>query len=113
MVSGGNEFSPNSSTYLDRLYINDGKGDFKFSRDLIPELYKSGSVVRPSDFDNDGDMDLFIGSRMIPWNYPEPASSYLLENINGKFYQYNDTNDENILRSRSKVHSTRDGSFRW
>ncbi|MFL2638704.1 MAG: VCBS repeat-containing protein [Flavobacteriaceae bacterium] len=93
VVSGGNEFSPNSSTYLDRLYINDGKGVFKFSRDLIPELYKSGSVVRPSDFDNDGDMDLFIGSRMIPWNYPEPASSYLLENINGKFYQYNDTND--------------------
>ena len=41
--------------------------------------------MKPFDFDNDGDLDLFIGSRMIPWNYPEPASSYILINENGKF----------------------------
>ena len=92
VVSGGNEFAPNSSTYQDRLYINDGNGVFKFNRDLLPNIYESGSVVRPTDYDNDGDMDLFIGSRMIPWNYPEPASSYMLENINGKFYLYEDIN---------------------
>ena len=78
VVSGGNEFSPNSSTYLDRLYTNDGNGNFDFRRDLLPNIYESGSVVRPYDFDNDGDLDLFIGSRMIPWNYPEPATSYML-----------------------------------
>ena len=93
VVSGGNEFSPNSSTYLDRIYINDGKGNFEFKRNLLPDVYESGSVVRPYDFDNDGDLDLFIGSRMIPWNYPEPATSYLLVNNNGTFEKYNDVNN--------------------
>ena len=88
VVSGGNEFRPNSSTYLDRLYINDGVGNFKFNRDLLPSNYESGSVVKPFDFDADGDLDLFIGTRMKPWNYPEPASSYLLVNKNGKFSNY-------------------------
>ena len=90
VVSGGNEFMPNSSTYLDRLYINDGLGNFDFRRDLLPSNYKSGSVVKPHDFDNDGDLDLFIGSRMKPWNYPEPASSYVLINDNGNFINYDD-----------------------
>jgi len=93
VVSGGNEFAPNSSTYLDRLYINDGNGKFEFKRELLPSMYKSGSVVKPNDFDNDGDLDLFIGSRMIPWNYPEAASSYVLLNHNGKFSLYNDVNN--------------------
>ena len=93
VVSGGNEFSPNSSTYLDRLYVNDCKGNFEFKRNLLPNIFESGSVVRPYDFDNDGDLDLFIGSRMIPWNYPEPATSYLLINNNGKYIKYNDINN--------------------
>ena len=92
VVSGGNEFMPNSSTYLDRLYINDGLGNFDFRRDLLPSNYKSGSVVKPHDFDNDGDLDLFIGSRMKPWNYPEPASSFVLINDNGNFINYYDKN---------------------
>ena len=92
VVSGGNEFMPNSSTYLDRLYINDGLGNFDFRRDLLPSNYKSGSVVKPHDFDNDGDLDLFIGSRMKPWNYPEPASSFVLINDNGNFINYDDKN---------------------
>ena len=93
VVSGGNEFAPNSSTYLDRLYVNDGKGNFNFNRALLPNIFESGSTVKPYDFDNDGDLDLFIGSRMIPWHYPEPASSYILVNDNGKFVKYIDKSE--------------------
>ena len=47
VVTGGNEFAPNSSAYLDRLYINDGNGNFKFERAFLPEIYESGATVKP------------------------------------------------------------------
>ena len=90
-MSGGNEFKPQSQIYLDRLYINDGLGNFDFKKDLLPNIFESGSVVSPADYDGDGDIDLFIGSRIKPWNYPEPGSSYFLINNNGKF-QIDDVN---------------------
>jgi hypothetical protein len=79
VVSGGNEFSGNSIQNSPRLYINDGKGNFSASTNL-PEIYLTGSVVAEGDFDQDGDLDLFIGARTIPWQYGVKASSYLLEN---------------------------------
>ncbi len=85
VVSGGNETKLNNKAYQDRLYINDGSGNFTKGEGLIPEFKMSGSKVRPADFDKDGDLDLFIAGRHIPWAYPEPASSVLLVNNNGKF----------------------------
>lgn len=85
VVSGGNEFPPASSRLQDRLYLNAGDGRLIRMDDLLPPIHSSGSVVRPADFDNDGDLDLFIGGRFIPGNYPIAARSYLLRNENGKF----------------------------
>ena len=84
-VSGGNEFNPDSDSYYDRLYLNDGAGKFSLAEGAVPEAKISGSGVFPQDFDNDGDLDLLITGRHVPWSYPEPASSMLLENEGGKF----------------------------
>ena len=81
IANGGNEFLPNSKELQDRLYINDGKGNFVKSEGAIPTLTISSSRVKSHDFDKDGDLDLFVGGRLVPGNYPSPATSYILENI--------------------------------
>ena len=85
VVSGGNEFLKDSDRYQDRLYINDGKGQFTKGEGLLPELHISGSKVYPEDIDQDGDLDLFVAGRQTSWSYPEPTSSALLLNDGGKF----------------------------
>ena len=83
VVSGGNEYPSNDVHYADRLYLNDGAGNF--SKAAILQLNRnSGSIVKASDYDNDGDMDLFIGGRHTPHQYPLPANSMLLKNENGQ-----------------------------
>lgn len=84
VVSGGNEFENNSKNYLDRVYLNDGNGKFTKSSKSINNIVTSGSVVVPADFDNDGDLDVFVGGRHNPRNYPTPTSSKILVNENGK-----------------------------
>ena len=85
VVSGGNEFPAEAKYYWDRLYLNDGSGDFLKSSGHLPDLRNAGAQVRPCDFDQDGDLDLLIVNRHIPWAYPEPASSTLLQNDGGIF----------------------------
>ncbi|WP_242156223.1 VCBS repeat-containing protein [Aestuariivivens sediminis] len=85
VVSGGNEFPANALSYADRLYEN-RSGRFVKRMDLLPEhLNYSGSRIRTADFDKDGDLDIFVGGRHIPHDYPAPASSYILRNDKGIF----------------------------
>lgn len=81
VVSGGNESAGNSSLLLDRLYINDGNGNFIKAE--LPAIYQNKSVAVPADFDQDGDMDLFVGGRVVAGRYGDIPESYLLLN-NGK-----------------------------
>jgi hypothetical protein len=79
VISGGNEYSGKSAYRKPRLYVNDGKGSFSKSTGM-PEIFLTGSCVAVSDIDNDGDQDMFIGGRSIPWRYGIPADSYILVN---------------------------------
>ncbi|TXF89900.1 RNA-binding protein [Neolewinella aurantiaca] len=86
LASGGSELSLTNDDYLDRLLINDGTGKFSHAASALPAVKNSSSCVRAADVDHDGDLDLFIGGRLIPARYPEPADSYLLLNDgSGKF----------------------------
>ncbi len=80
IASGGYEMISNTSAYTDRLYVNDGKGNFRPDSAAIPENFTSKSCVRAADFDRDGDLDLFIAGRVEPWNYPKPVSSFIYRN---------------------------------
>jgi hypothetical protein len=86
VVSGGYEFIPEDDALRDRLYLNNGKGKFERSVDALPGIRASKSCVRPCDLDQDGDLDLFVGGRLIPGRYPETPASYIFTNDGkGKF----------------------------
>jgi hypothetical protein len=94
VVSGSVE-SPDTTPYQDRLYTNDGSGNFTLDVKALPHLRGSGSCVRAADFDGDGDLDLFVGGRVVPLKYPTPPESYILRNDNGVFTDV--TNEMNPL----------------
>ncbi|WP_292889190.1 VCBS repeat-containing protein [Nonlabens sp.] len=85
VASGGSEFNIGNPLLKDRLYINDGQGDFSKNEQALPAIAQSTQTVKISDIDNDGDLDLFVGTRMIPGKYSFPATSYFLINDNGVF----------------------------
>ncbi|WP_421831017.1 VCBS repeat-containing protein [Larkinella sp.] len=88
VVSGSNEFEAEAGELLDRLYLNDGKGGF-VRDDRLPNLKASGSCVAAADYDRDGDIDLFVGTRLIPGKYGFNPASYLLTNDGtGNFKNY-------------------------
>ena len=85
VVSGGYEFDKTSELLQDRLYINDGKGNFsKAKKEILPQFISSGSKVYHADFDKDGKEDVLVLGRQIPSQYPSPATTYVLKNTGTK-----------------------------
>ena len=74
------EFSGSDDALQDRLYINDGHGNFHRDTSALPRMAESGSRVVAGDFNGDGHVDLFVGRRVVSGAYGVPPRSYLLEN---------------------------------
>jgi hypothetical protein len=86
VVSGGSETAAGDPSLQDRLYLNDGAGDFATApAGVVPVETDSGSAVAAADADLDGDIDLFVGGRAVPGEYPRPVPSRLLRNAGGSF----------------------------
>ena len=84
-ASGSYEFSDGSPELQDMLYRNDGQGRFVADTTALPAIKTSTACVRAADCDRDGDLDLFVGGRVISGKYPMPPASYLLNNQGGTF----------------------------
>lgn len=108
VCSGSIEFSSSSSAFEDRMYFNDGKGGFTKSAQILPAQtrYVSSSTVSAADFDNDGDIDLFVGEGGKPMQYGVPGDGFLLAN-DGKG-QFTDVTDQKApgLRSLGMITSS-------
>jgi hypothetical protein len=91
VASGGNECEPGDAVLRDRLYLNDGRGQLTSAPPgAVPDLRDSGGAVAVADFDRDGDLDVFAGSRGVPGRYPETPESRLLQNNGGTFTDITD-----------------------
>jgi hypothetical protein len=78
--SGGYKNAPDNKYYQDRLFINDGRGNFKLDSAALPQNHTSKLCVRAFDYNKDGKLDLFVSGRVDPWNYPKPVSSFIFRN---------------------------------
>jgi len=80
VVSGGQEARNEFDLLAPRLYFNNGSGNFTYSSRSFSNIYLHASCIKPNDYDNDGDVDLFIGASVMPFLYGMSPVSFLLQN---------------------------------
>lgn len=86
VASGGNQYYGQEKYMLPQVYINDGNAQFSLLENAISNIYETTSCIAPYDFNGDGNIDLFVGGRAVPWAYGKTPDSYLLLNDGkGKF----------------------------
>lgn len=86
VVSGGNEYEASQIFSFDRLFINDGQGNFQFSPGALRQIGGQGKVIAPADIDGDGDQDLFLGLNAVAGAYgTEPNHHLLINSGNANF----------------------------
>ncbi len=85
VVSGGNLMTRDGSIMQDRLYLNSGFGMFTYDETALPQIESSGGTAAASDYDGDGRVDLFVGGRVLPGQYPFAPRSFVLRNEGGRF----------------------------
>lgn len=90
ITSGGTERYDGHKAYQDRLYLNDGQGNFTLNAAALPSMLTSTATVVAGDYDQDGDPDIFVGGRVVPGKYPQSPQSYLLRNDGGVFTDVTD-----------------------
>ena len=98
VASGGYFLAPSSRRLQDRLYVNRGGGRFVRDSQALPEMLTSTAGVAAGDLDGDGRLDLFVGGRLAPRNYPYPARSYLLRNDGGHFTDVTEAAAPELIR---------------
>ncbi|MBO3698869.1 VCBS repeat-containing protein [Roseivirga sp. E12] len=81
--TGGNESEEGQLFSYDRLYLNDGRGNFRFSPPALPQIGSQGKTIAITDIDGDGDLDVFVGSNIVSGAYGKNPQQYLLIN-NGR-----------------------------
>ena len=90
--SGGKAFSKYDQLLNDRFYINNGQNNFEYSKTsfLFEKPFATGSID-VADYDNDGDLDVFVGERYNQNVYGLPVSGHLFENLgNNNFIEQKD-----------------------
>lgn len=108
VVSGGNEFYGKMIQQSDRLYVNDGRGNFSRSKNF-PLLYGNKGAVAPTDLDRDGDVDFFVGGRTTPFRYGEDATSFLLINDGSGNFTKSDFEIRGMITDAAWADIERDG----
>ncbi len=91
VAGGSNEFDEDDPRMIDRIYLNVGNGTFAEAPEgTLPEMRTITGAVAAADYDRDGDLDLFVGGRVIAGKYPLSPDSFLLENRGGRFTDVTD-----------------------